>query len=219
MPDDGIISVRSHFSANETIERLLAAIAEKNLTVFARLDHAAGAASVGLPLRTTELVIFGSPKGGTPLMQDQQLAGIDLPLKALIWEDAERKAWLSYNDPDVDRPETLAWFSQQFGSDSNGGSAPPNCARGHGHLVVSSESYSRGGVATETHAAIICIWPSCVHGSSQFMVEMLAPTSGTVTGDGEIGAALCLGNRAAPIFTPSSVSPKLKFGHYCATQH
>jgi len=99
MPDDGIVSVRSRFSANETIERLLAAIAEKNLTVFARVDHAAGAASVGLPLRTTELVIFGSPKGGTPLMQDKQLAGIDLPLKALIWEDAERKAWLSYNDP------------------------------------------------------------------------------------------------------------------------
>ena len=69
MPDDGIVSVRSRFSANETIERLLAAIAEKNLTVFARVDHAAGAASVGLPLRTTELVIFGSPKGGTPLMQ------------------------------------------------------------------------------------------------------------------------------------------------------
>ncbi len=99
MPDDGIISVRSHFSANETIERLLAAIAEKNLTVFARLDHAAGAASVGLVLRTTELVIFGNPKGGTPLMQDQQLAGIDLPLKALIWEDADRRVWLSYNDP------------------------------------------------------------------------------------------------------------------------
>ena len=82
MPDDGIVSVRSRFSANETIERLLAAIAEKNLN--ARVDHAAGAASVGLALRTTELVIFGSPKGGTPLMQDQQLAGIDLPLKALI---------------------------------------------------------------------------------------------------------------------------------------
>ena len=113
MPDDGIISVRSHFSANETIERLLAAIAEKNLTVFARLDHAAGAASVGLPLRTTELVIFGSPKGGTPLMQDQQLAGIDLPLKALIWEDAERKAWLSYNDP--------TWIAQRhsLGARSN----------------------------------------------------------------------------------------------------
>src|SRR5215470_20164862 len=105
MPDDGVITVQSRFSANETIERLLATIAEKNLTVFARVDHAAGAASVGLSLRTTELVIFGSPKGGTPLMQDQQLAGIDLPLKALIWEDAERRTWLSYNDP--------AWIAQR----------------------------------------------------------------------------------------------------------
>ena len=115
MPDDGIISVRSHFSANETIERLLAAIAEKNLTVFARVDHAAGAASVGLPLRTTELVIFGSPKGGTPLMQDQQLAGIDLPLKALIWEDADRRVWLSYNDP--------TWIAQRHSLGSRSSSA------------------------------------------------------------------------------------------------
>ena len=115
MPDDGIVSVRSRFSANETIERLLAAIAEKNLTVFARVDHAAGAASVGLALRTTELVIFGSPKGGTPLMQDQQLAGIDLPLKALIWEDAERTAWLSYNDP--------TWIAQRHSLGSRSSSA------------------------------------------------------------------------------------------------
>lgn len=115
MPDDGIVSVRSRFSANETIERLLAAIAEKNLTVFARVDHAAGAASVGLALRTTELVIFGSPKGGTPLMQDQQLAGIDLPLKALIWEDADRRVWLSYNDP--------TWIAQRHSLGSRSSSA------------------------------------------------------------------------------------------------
>ena len=115
MPDDGIVSVRSRFSANETIERLLAAIAEKNLTVFARVDHAAGAASVGLALRTTELVIFGSPKGGTPLMQDRQLAGIDLPLKALIWEDAQGRAWLSYNDP--------TWIAQRHSLGSRSSSA------------------------------------------------------------------------------------------------
>ena len=115
MPDDGIVSVRSRFSANETIERLLAAIAEKNLTVFARVDHAAGATSVGLVLRTTELVIFGSPKGGTPLMQDQQLAGIDLPLKALIWEDADRRVWLSYNDP--------TWIAQRHSLGSRSSSA------------------------------------------------------------------------------------------------
>jgi uncharacterized protein (DUF302 family) len=99
MPDNGIVSVQSRFSANETIERLLAILTERGITVFARVDHAAGAASVGLSLRTTELVIFGNPKGGTPLMEDQQAAGIDLPLKALVWEDSEYKIWLSYNDP------------------------------------------------------------------------------------------------------------------------
>ena len=99
MPDNGIMSVQSHFSAKETNERLLATLAEKHLTVFARVDHAAGAASIGLSLRTTELVIFGNAKGGTPLMLDQQSTGIDLPLKVLVWEDAEHKAWLSYNDP------------------------------------------------------------------------------------------------------------------------
>lgn len=99
MPGNGIMSVQSHFSAKETIERLLATLTEKHLTVFARVDHAAGAASIGLSLRTTELVIFGSAKGGTPLMLDQQSTGIDLPLKVLVWEDAEHKAWLSYNDP------------------------------------------------------------------------------------------------------------------------
>ena len=115
MPDDGIVSVRSRFSADETIERLLAAITEKNLKVFARVDHAAGAASVGLALRTTDLVIFGSPKGGTPLMQVQQLAGIDLPLKALIWEDADRRVWLSYNDP--------TWIAQRHSLGSRSSSA------------------------------------------------------------------------------------------------
>ena len=105
MPDNGIISVQSRFSANETMARLLAALAERNLTVFARVDHGTGAASVGMSLRTTELVIFGNPKGGTPLMQDQQSAGIDLPLKALVWEGAEGKVWLSYNDP--------AWIAQR----------------------------------------------------------------------------------------------------------
>jgi len=113
MPDNGIVSVQSRFSASETMARLLAALAERNLTVFARVDHAAGAASVGLSLRTTELVIFGNPRGGTPLMQDQQSAGIDLPIKALVWEDHERKVWLSYNDP--------TWIAQRhsLGARSN----------------------------------------------------------------------------------------------------
>ena len=82
-------------------------MAARKLTVFARVDHAAGAASVGLPLRPTEVVIFGNPKGGTALMRDQQSAGIDLPLKALVWEDADGKVWLTYNDP--------AWTAQRHG--------------------------------------------------------------------------------------------------------
>jgi len=99
MPNDGLISVQSRVSAHETLDRLLAALARRKLTVFAHVDHSAGAASTGLSLRPTDLVIFGTPKGGTALMQDHQPAGIDLPLKALVWEDAQGKVWLTYNDP------------------------------------------------------------------------------------------------------------------------
>jgi uncharacterized protein (DUF302 family) len=107
MSNNGLRSVQSRVSAKETLERLLAALANRKLIVFARVDHAAGAASVGLPLRPTEVVMFGNPKGGTALMQDQQSAGIDLPLKALISEDADGKAWLTYNDP--------AWIAERHG--------------------------------------------------------------------------------------------------------
>jgi uncharacterized protein (DUF302 family) len=99
MSDNGLVSLQSNVSARDTLDRLLAALAARHLTVFARVDHAAGAASVGLSLRPTELVLFGNPQGGTPLMQDQQSSGIDLPLKALVWEDAEGKAWLTYSNP------------------------------------------------------------------------------------------------------------------------
>jgi uncharacterized protein (DUF302 family) len=68
--------------------------------VFARIDHAAGAAAAGLSLRPTEVLIFGNAKGGTPLMQSVQAIGIDLPLKALVWQDAAGDTWLSFNDPD-----------------------------------------------------------------------------------------------------------------------
>ena len=107
MANNGLVSVQSDVSARETLNRLLAALAVRKLTIFARVDHAAGAASIGLPLRPTEVVIFGNPKGGTALIQDQQSAGIDLPLKALVWEDADGKAWLTYNDP--------AWIAQRHG--------------------------------------------------------------------------------------------------------
>jgi uncharacterized protein (DUF302 family) len=98
--EEGLVAVVSRYSAPETMQRLLAALAKRDLTVFARIDHAANAAAVGMPLRPTEVVLFGNPKGGTALMQDQQRVGIDLPLKALVWQDAQGKVWLSYNAPD-----------------------------------------------------------------------------------------------------------------------
>ncbi len=96
---DGMISVASPRSAVDTMNRLEALVKERGLNVFARIDHAAGAAKVGKTLRSTELLIFGNPQGGTPLMACAQTAGIDLPLKALVWTDAAGKVMLSYNDP------------------------------------------------------------------------------------------------------------------------
>jgi uncharacterized protein (DUF302 family) len=97
---DGLTTIPSAHSVKETIDRLAADVTAKGLTVFARVDHAKGAHDVGLELRPTELLIFGNARGGTPLMQAQQTAGIDLPLKALAWEDAGGKVWLAYNDPE-----------------------------------------------------------------------------------------------------------------------
>jgi uncharacterized protein (DUF302 family) len=89
------------------MERLQAEIRVQGMTVFARIDHAAGAAEVKLTLAPTELIIFGNARGGTPLMQSVQTAGIDLPLKALVWEDASGATWLSYNEP--------SWIAQRHG--------------------------------------------------------------------------------------------------------
>jgi uncharacterized protein (DUF302 family) len=99
MAVDGLLSVESHFDAKQTLERLEAEVKAKGLTVFARVDHAAGAATVGMPLRPTTVLVFGNPKGGTPLMQASQLVGLELPLKVLVWQDAAGKTWLSYEDP------------------------------------------------------------------------------------------------------------------------
>jgi len=100
MAADGLTTIPSGFGPQDTMNRLETAVKAKGMTVFARIDHAGGAAAVGLPLRPTELLIFGNPKGGTPLMQSVQTVGIDLPLKALVWQDASGKTWLSYNDPE-----------------------------------------------------------------------------------------------------------------------
>jgi uncharacterized protein (DUF302 family) len=99
MAADGLMTMRSNSGPLETMRRLEAAVEMKGMTVFAHIDHAAGAAAAGLPLRPTDLLIFGNAKGGTPLMQAAQTTGIDLPLKALVWQDASGTTWLSYNDP------------------------------------------------------------------------------------------------------------------------
>ena len=96
---DGLITIPSSLGPKETMDRLEAAVRGKGLTVFARVDHTAGAVAVGLALLPTEVLIFGNARGGTPIMQAAQTAGIDLPLKALVWQDAEGKTWFSYNDP------------------------------------------------------------------------------------------------------------------------
>jgi uncharacterized protein (DUF302 family) len=107
MSDNGLITAPSAYNARETIDRIEADVTSKGMTIFARIDHAAGAKEVGMPLRPTLLLIFGNAKGGTPLMQDHQQIGIDLPLKFLAWEDAAGKTWLSYNDPH--------WLAQRHG--------------------------------------------------------------------------------------------------------
>jgi uncharacterized protein (DUF302 family) len=104
---EGLTTIASSFGPKETMDRLEAEIRAKGMSVFARVDHAAGAAEAGLELRPTNLIIFGNARGGTPLMQASQTAGIDLPLKVLVWQDAAGKTWLSYNEPN--------WIVQRHG--------------------------------------------------------------------------------------------------------
>ena len=96
---EGLTSIPSSFDPKETMDRLENEIRSNGMDVFARIDHAAGAAKAGLTLPPTEVIIFGNARGGTPLMQSVQTVGIDLPLKALVWQDASGKTWLSYNEP------------------------------------------------------------------------------------------------------------------------
>lgn len=105
MAADGLLTIPSSFGPKDTMARLETEVKAKGMTVFARVDHSAGAAAAGLSLRPTDLLIFGNAKGGTPLMQSVQTIGIDLPLKALIWQDAAGQTWLSYNEPD--------WFAKR----------------------------------------------------------------------------------------------------------
>jgi uncharacterized protein (DUF302 family) len=105
MGADGLITLRSSNGPEETMNRFEAAVRAQGLTVFAQVDHAAGAAAVGLSLRPTEVLLFGNARGGTPLMEAVQTIGIDLPLKVLVWQGAGGDTWLSYNDP--------AWLAQR----------------------------------------------------------------------------------------------------------
>ncbi|MEJ0015473.1 MAG: DUF302 domain-containing protein [Acetobacteraceae bacterium] len=103
----GLVTVSSEFDAATTLQRLTAALEAKGVTIFARVDHAAGAAGVGQALRPCTLVVFGNPAAGTPLLQAALTMGIDLPLKALVWQDADGTVRLSYNDP--------AWIAARHG--------------------------------------------------------------------------------------------------------
>jgi uncharacterized protein (DUF302 family) len=97
--NNGVVSKPSKYSVEETLERLKRTLEAKEATVFALVDHSGEAEKAGLKMRPTKLVIFGSPKAGTPLMLAAPSSAIDLPLKILIWEDGEGKVWVSYNSP------------------------------------------------------------------------------------------------------------------------
>ena len=96
---NGIVDEASNHSVDETVAKLKEILQSKGVTLFAIIDHSGEAAKVGMKMRPTKLLIFGSPKAGTPLMQAAPSVAIDLPLKILIWEDAQGKAWVSYNSP------------------------------------------------------------------------------------------------------------------------
>jgi uncharacterized protein (DUF302 family) len=103
--EDGLITIASQHSVTATLNRLETSLKAKAITVFARIDHGGGARSLGTELRPTELLIFGDPRAGTPLMQANQTIGLDLPLKVLAWQDAEAKVWVTYTD--------IAWLARR----------------------------------------------------------------------------------------------------------
>lgn len=98
--NNGLIHTSSRYSVPETLKRLETLLQSKGLTIFARVDHSGEAAKVGMQMRPTQVLIFGSPKGGTPVMQAAPSVAIDLPLKALVWEDEQGKVWVTQNSPE-----------------------------------------------------------------------------------------------------------------------
>ena len=107
MTSSGLVTCISKFGPKETMDRLAAAVTTRGISIMARIDHAAAAAEIGMELRPTEVLIFGNPRAGTPLLQAVQTVGIDLPLKALVWQDEGGTTWLTYNDPQ--------WLAQRHG--------------------------------------------------------------------------------------------------------
>jgi uncharacterized protein (DUF302 family) len=97
--DRGVVRIASHHAVAETMDRIDALLKQRGIMVFARIDFSADAARAGLSMRPEQLLIFGNPKAGTPLMLAAPVAGLDLPLKALVWEDADGRVWIAYNDP------------------------------------------------------------------------------------------------------------------------
>lgn len=125
---DGLVAVKSPHSAADTASRLVAAVQARGLKLFARIDHAAGAATIGTTLRPTEVFIFGNPQGGTPLLECAQTAGIDLPLKALVWQDDKGQVWFGYNDP--------AWMAARHSASSC--AVVPNLAKALAGLAAAA---------------------------------------------------------------------------------
>jgi uncharacterized protein (DUF302 family) len=127
---EGLITVESRFPVAETIDRLATAAAAAGLVVFARIDHAKGAREAGLPLRPTELLIFGHPRGGVPLMLDSQPVGIDPPFKALAWQDEGGQVWLTWND--------AQWLAQRHGLNPRSASAVQAIRNGASNLAATA---------------------------------------------------------------------------------
>jgi uncharacterized protein (DUF302 family) len=109
MNPDGLTIYPSDYGPKETLDRVAAAVTDSGNAVLARIDHGAAAAKAGLELRPTEVLIFGNARAGTPLMQEAQTIGIDLPLKVLVWQDNKGQTWLGYNDP--------SWLAKRHGAD------------------------------------------------------------------------------------------------------
>jgi uncharacterized protein (DUF302 family) len=129
---DGPINFRSIHSPSDTVDLLKTAIPSKGMTVMAEIDHAAAAKGSGLVLRPTTVLLFGNPKSGTPLMQETQTIGIDLPLKILVWQSEDGVTWLSYNDP--------FWLMRRHIVD---GSAP-NTAEAMGNALIAIARLASG---------------------------------------------------------------------------